>query len=47
MAKVRKGPFVSFDTKGRQSQMLRHAHYDAKGGELPFAASAKSKGQRE
>jgi hypothetical protein len=27
--------------------MLRHAHFDVKGGELPFAASAKSKGQRE
>jgi hypothetical protein len=27
--------------------MLRHAHFCTKGGELPFAASAKSKGQRE
>jgi hypothetical protein len=27
--------------------MLRHAHSYIKGGELPFAASAKSKGQRE
>jgi hypothetical protein len=27
--------------------MLRHAHFYIKGGELPFAASAKSKGQRE
>jgi hypothetical protein len=27
--------------------VLRHAHFGAKGGELPFAASAKSKGQRE
>ena len=33
MAKVRKGPFVSFDTKGRQSQMLHHAHFYIKGGE--------------
>jgi hypothetical protein len=27
--------------------MLRHAHFYIKGGELPFAASAKSKGQRD
>jgi hypothetical protein len=27
--------------------MLRHVHFYMKGGELPFAASAKSKGQRE
>jgi hypothetical protein len=27
--------------------MLRHAHCYIKGGEPPFAASAKSKGQRE
>jgi hypothetical protein len=32
------GPFVSFDTKGRQSQMLRHAHFYIKGGERTFAA---------
>jgi hypothetical protein len=27
--------------------MLRHAHFYMKGGKQPFAASAKSKGQRE
>ena len=27
--------------------MLRHAHFYTKGGKQPFAASAKSKGQRE
>jgi hypothetical protein len=32
------GPFVSFDTKGRQSQMLRHAHFYMKGGKRTFAA---------
>jgi hypothetical protein len=34
------GPFVSFDTKGRQSQMLRHAHFYIKGGLRTFAAPA-------
>ena len=34
----RLGPFVSFDTKGRQSQMLRHAHIYIKGGLPTFAA---------
>jgi hypothetical protein len=39
--KVHCGPFVSFDTKGRQSQMLRHAHFYIKGGERTFATIAK------
>jgi hypothetical protein len=34
------GPFVSFDTKGRKSQMLRHAHFYIKGGKQTFAAGA-------
>jgi hypothetical protein len=40
VVKVRFGPFVSFDTKRRQSQMLRHAHFGTKGGNRTFAALA-------